>query len=331
MKILKRFLIVFAVLLVVFFIGASIYVKAYGKAFVEEALTNALEKNVVLGKASYSFPFGFRAQNIRIAQSSEVGGFFEAEDIVAQLSPETIYQGQLIFDSVVFIKPLIVIKNTKEPEDTTEERIRRHGVVIPPDQTALPTAGDVGDVKESQDANGPVEVRIKQFVLKQGRLEYTSGPADKDFSFGLEDVWLKAGNLVFPLKPGRTDFSISGRLVKEGNPLSGSSIEGRGWVDAANRDMEAKIEVVEKDGSVGMIVEAVAIDNNMDVSGEIRVRDLLFGADKQASSKDSAINDLILGALSSAGVEIGAKFAFKTKMDNFHLEQVSFSGSVMTK
>ena len=61
------------------------------------------------------------------------------------------------------------------------------------------------------------------------------------------------------------------------------------------------------------------------------MQNLLSGVDQQVSSDKSAVNDLVLNALSSAGVEIGAKFAFKTEMDNFRVGQVSFSGNVVTK
>ena len=108
-------------------------------------------------------------------------------------------------------------------------------------------------------------------------------------------------------------------------------VEASGWVDILKRDREAKIEVVEANGTVGLTADVVSKNNDMDVAGEIKMQNLLQGVDKEASSDESTVNDLVLNALSSAGVEIGANFAFKTEMDNFRVGQISFSGNVVTK
>jgi len=331
MKILRRFILLFVVLLIFFFVGITLFVRVYGKNLIETALTGALKRNVVLEKASYHFPLSLRARGIHIAQSLEGGKFFEAQDIIAQVSFDAIYQKRLVFDSVVFVKPLIVIEKIKKSEDTSDERIRRYGVVVPPDNSDLSATDNVPDSKKNPSKNKQTEVSIKQLILKQGRFQYINSSIDKDFSFSMEDVHLKAKHLIFPLKAGRTNFNISGRLVKKGNPLSGSSVEGYGWVDIIQRDMEVKVEVIEADGSVGMIAEAVSRNNDMDVSGEVKFQNIFMGNSNQNPSDSSAVNKLIFDALSSAGVKVGAKFSFKTKMDDFRPEQISFSGNVVTK
>ena len=55
------------------------------------------------------------------------------------------------------------------------------------------------------------------------------------------------------------------------------------------------------------------------------------GTETQPGRVRRAVNDLVLNALSSSGVEIGINFAFNTQMDNFRIGQVSFSGNVVTK
>jgi len=332
MKVIKRLLLWFTILFILFFVAASFYIKAYGKGLVEEALNAALKRDVVLGEASYHFPLGFRAQDVRIAQSTGGGDFLEAQSVIIQLAPEAIYQRRLVFDSVIFTKPSIVIKDVKKPEEESQEQARRYGMVVPPVQPEISSdQGSSPVVRSSRDKNGQTEVTIKRFVIKQGRLQYVNGLTEKGFSFNLEDVQLKAKQLAFPSAPGRSEFSVSARLVKEGTPLSGSNVEGHGWVDVMKRAMEARVEVVEENGIVGLTAKAVAKDNDMNVTGEIRMHNLLRGVSKQASSDASTVNDLVLNALSSAGVEIGAQFSFKTKMDDFQVGQVSFSGNVVTK
>jgi len=331
MKLLKRIFILFAILLILFFVSVSMYVKFYGKSFIEETLQNALNRDVAIEKVSYYFPLNLRAQNIRIAHLIEGKKFFEAEEINAKISISGVFQGRLAFDSVVFIKPVVMIEKIATLQDTREKPIRRYGVTAPPKQSDSTVVNGASDVDGNQNKNKQTRVSIEHLVFSQGRFQYTNSSINKNFSFAMEDVYLYARHLVFPFEVGRTKFKISGRLIKEGNPLSGSSVEGHGWVDIVKRDMEARIEVVEADGSVGMTAEAVSKNNDMEVKGEIKFQNILMGASKEDPSDTTTVNNLISSVLSSAGVEIGANFSFKTKMDNFRPEQVSFSGSVVTK
>jgi hypothetical protein len=332
MKIFKKLIILFILLLILFFAGMRLYVKVYGKGLIEEALASALKRSVALGKVSYHFPLSLRAQNVRVAPSSDGGNSFEAQDIVLQLSFDAVFQRQFVFDSVIFIKPLVVIEKIKKPEDIPDEEARRYGVVVPPDHSDRAATDSASDDEKNLSNDKQTGVFIKQLVFKQGRFQYTNRSIDKDFSFSMEDVYLNAEQVSLPLRAGRTDFNVSGRLVKKGNPLSGSSVQGDGWADIVQRNMEAKIEIIEADGSVGMTAQAVSENNDMQVQGEVKFQSIFMEKEKEEASDDSsAVNNLIFDALSSAGVSIGAKFSFKTKMDDFRPEQVSFSGNVVTK
>jgi hypothetical protein len=316
MRLFKFLLRFFAALLILFFLAATIYVRIYGKSLVEQALNVTLNRNVVLGKITYHFPFGFRAYDLDISRSAERGEFLKIKKVIAQVSPDPFFQGKLVFDLVFLIEPSLVVQGSKEaapfPETASAEK----------SETAASVVG--------QEQNKQMEISIRRLIVRKGNLRYKDGLTEKGFSFELEEVQLKAENLVFPVKAGKSGFEMSGRLVKEGNPISGSHVTGSGWVDAAQKDMEAKIEVTEANGAIGLTANAVSLNNDMDVSGEIKVRNLLLGADQTASPDASAVNDLVLNALSSSGVEIGAKFAFKTQMDSFRIGQVSFSGSVVS-
>jgi len=331
MVILKRLLILFAILLILFFVSASAYVKLYGKNLIEKALQDALSRDVVIENISYRFPLNLRAQGIRIAHLIEGKKFLEVQDISAQLSLDTIFQRKLIFNSVICNKPVVVIEKIEMSQDTPLPLIRRYGIVIPPEQSESSGVNYASEISQDQNENKQKGVSIKHLVFKQGRFQYANSSINKDFSFAMEDVYLKAENLVFPARSGQTKFNIVGRLIKEGNPLSGSSVEAHGWVDIVQRDMEAKVEVVEADGSVGMTAEATSKNNDMEVKGEIKFQNFLMGSDRGDPSDTSAVNNLISGALSSAGVKIGLQFSFKTKMDDFDPKRVSFSGSVVTK
>jgi len=331
MKLLKRLLIVVVVLLILFFVGASVYVNLYGKDFIEGAMQSSLGRDVVIGKISFQFPMNLRARNVRISHRIKGKKFFETQDIIAQLSIDTIFHRQLVLNSVELIKPVIVIEKISGLNGNSSKPERRHGIVIPPKRSDLANASSASSGEKNRGEDRQTKISIKRLIIKQGSFQYRNSLINKDFSFAMENVYLKAHQLVFPVEAGKTIFDISGRLIKEGNPLSGSTVEGNGWVDIVQRDMEVQVEVIEADGSVGMTAKAVSKDNDMEVKGEIKFRNILMGADKGDSKEPSVVNDLISSALSSARVEIGAKFSFKTKMDDFRPQRVSFSGNVVTR
>ncbi len=320
MKAVKFLLRTFFVLLILFFVAATIYVRIYGKSLVEEALNVSLKRNVVLRKATYHFPLGFRAYNVQIAQSLEGGELLKIKKVIAQLSSDAIFERKFSFDLVFLIEPSLVVKGAKNSSDNKQGQAESS---VPEKSEGLIPAGVESENKE-------IEVSIKKLIVRKGYLQYEDGITEKGFSFDLEDVQLKAEQLVFPLKPGKTGFDMSARLAKKGNPLSGSHVTGSGWIDALNKNMEAKVEVIEADGKIGLTADALSLNNDMEVKGDINIQNLLWGVNRP-SSDASAVNDLVLNALSSSGVEIGASFAFKAKMDNFRVGKISFSGNVVTK
>ena len=330
MNILKRVALIVVLLIIIVFTAGTVYVKYYGKALLESALNRSLKRSVELGEASYAFPFGIKARNIRVGQSPAGEKFLEAEDIVAQLSPEALTQKKLIFESVVIVKPAVFFE--KKGSGAPQPSERRHGLNVPPPGAVEPH-GEEGispEVPARKNA-GPPEIVIRHAVLKGGSLHYINNFGDKDFSFALDNVYVRAGNILFPAKAGRADFNLSARLVKEGNPLSGSMVEGHGWVDPVSRDMDVRVEIVEQDGTVGLTAHAVAGNNDVDVSGEVKFKNMFSGIAAKEGAGSSGVDDLIFGALSTAGVEIGAQYSFKTKMDDFRLEKIAFSGNVVTK
>ena len=270
MKLVKRLLIFTCVFTILFFIAIAMYVKFYGQETLQEALQDALKRDVAFSSVSYQFPFYLQARDVRIAHQTKGKKFFEAEKISAQLSFDAMVQQKLIFSKVEVIKPVIMIDKSPKSYNSDEQPDRRYGVVVPPQEGA---EENVEQSEQSQDEQ-QTSVDVKKFILKEGRFQYSNSTIDKDFSFALENVYLSINKIVFPFVQGQTDFNIVGQLVKEGNPLSGSSVKGRGWMDIVRRDLNASIEVVEADGTVGMTAQAISKDNDMNVEGEIKFQNI---------------------------------------------------------
>ena len=167
--------------------------------------------------------------------------------------------------------------------------------------------------------------RVTQLIVNGGTYSYV-GQGENPLRFRVENIRLEAGDILVPLASVHTNFQFWGRLAQEKNPLSGSRVESSGWVDWAKKDMEGTLQVVDPSGHAGLTAQAVAENNDMTVTGDLKMTSLpavtQFG-------DATAVNALISGVLSAAGVEIGAKFSFKTKMDDLQISNIAFSGKVI--
>ena len=109
----------------------------------------------------------------------------------------------------------------------------------------------------------------------------------------------------------------------------GSTIKSEGWIDLARRDLDGQVLVLEKGDRIGLNAHAVAKNNDLSVTGKVLAKNLF--STEQKDKLEGKVDDFVLSALSNIGVEIGADFSFKTKLDDFHIDEISFSGSVSTQ
>jgi len=172
------------------------------------------------------------------------------------------------------------------------------------------------------------EWKISKLQIRKGSVEYFKS-LDYKFAFSLENVFLTAEDIIFPLKPVHTNFHLTGILDKDKFPLSGSRVEGAGWIDLIQKDMSSRFKVLEKDDRAGLTANIVSKNNQMRVEGDIQVRNLSFTPETE--TQEESVQNMIFGALSSMGVAIGAKYSFETKMDDFKISNISFSGNVSTR
>ncbi len=96
--------------------------------------------------------------------------------------------------------------------------------------------------------------------------------------------------------------------------------------------MDGQLRILEKSGRAGLNARLVSKNNLMRVKGDLQLSRFLTSVKKETSresKKSESVDKIIFGALSSLNVDIGAKFSFETKMDDFRLSKVAFSGNVM--
>ena len=340
MKTLKKIILIVGLLAVIFFVTITVYLRFYARALLEQALCDQLNKNVQVGALFYQFPFGIHAYHVKIEDMAHL------KEVVVQLSPSSIWMNQIRISSVKVIAPSVTIRPQKslaaeEPKDVPSEQPGDQVRVTSPTNNQLSGGEEIEQsssvgvdaqktwAQESGEVSS-VEVVVKQFLVRNGRFEYSNENLKKAFSFKLEGVDVRAGEIIFPFSSqGQTEFRLSATLDKGDHPLTGSQVKGMGWVNWARKDMEAQIDVVDVDGRGGLSASAISKNNDMKVKGELNIGNV-FSDEKKEDPSTSSVKNLVFGALSSLGIEMGAKFSFETKMDDFRIQNISFAGSVMS-
>jgi hypothetical protein len=333
MKLFRKFLIGLCILVILIFVAVSLCVKVYGKDLLQNVLNASIKKDVEIGDLQFQFPLGLCAFNVNVE------GIIQAKEVRTQISFDSILAKKLNISYVAFIKPVVNIEKTKIIKKEFME-VKEKTKPINPSQSKQ------ADINNNNDT---VEFNIKHLFVREGQIRYSNdilrqGIADQeqvsgaeeesannDFSFKLEDVQITAEDIIFPVRPSLTKFQISARLAEDDKPLAGSRVEGSGWINVAERDMDGKLKITEADGKAGLTANIISRNNHMTVQGDLRVSNFRIASLENKDPEASSLNNLIFGALSSMGVEIGAKFSFDTKMDDFQLSNISFSGDVERK
>jgi uncharacterized protein involved in outer membrane biogenesis len=176
----------------------------------------------------------------------------------------------------------------------------------------------------------PRSVLLMHLVIHHGTLKVVNKDETGAISAQvIERIELRANNVPLTDTPARTDLFITASLAKLDMPFIGRSLKVSGWLNWAARDMDAVAQAIDGNGRVGLDAKLVSRQNDMAVFGNVKLGG--NGEDKPAATdKAGAIEDAVLGLLTSSMTDIEAGFSFKTKMDRFEIGPVSLSGRITT-
>jgi hypothetical protein len=131
--------------------------------------------------------------------------------------------------------------------------------------------------------------------------------------------------MSYPFRPVRSRCRFSVVILGEEIAFTGSKVQGEGWVNLAEKDMNAKVEALQPNAEKWLMVNLVAEKNDMTVEGKVDINQI---TKTNTDTKDISLQDYVFGALQSSGLQVGLGFMFKTKMDAFKVDRVSLFGDV---
>ena len=309
---MKKMILGFVVFIVVSFIGLLFYLQLYGKELFLLALNNAFKRPVSVAKIAYQFPLGLRAEKLRVE------GIAEASSLEVQIALQSLFEKKIHFSNVKISQPVITfVKVHNAPEISNS-----------PASEAPPVKPPVA-VTPSPSEKPAMITQIDRLVIKQGQLNYQNN----DLAFQLENVDIKAHNLILPAQSVKTDFHLKARVIKENMPFSGGDVEGQGWFNLVQKDMQADVKISHPDGPIEVTANISSEHNEMNVKGNFSLgqfrNDQKNTKAKTGEPQNTPVQQAFSYAVSSMGLGINAQFSFQTKMDDFQIGSIAFSGDVV--
>jgi len=332
MKKIPKILITAALIFTVGFLAVSLFVYSQGKRVVTTKLQAVFSQPVEIGDIRLTLPLTLRIKDLHI------GGTLKIKEVILGLGFINLFNKEINLSQVILWEPEYVIHRPSEPPAAASPE--------PMPQPQQGSQQDVPSPKDTASTKAPQpHLFINALIVKNGRVQLVEHViSDVDKAVAFQNVNLKAANVAFPLISTKTIFDFRATLGGDETFPTESLITGQGWVDVVKRDMESKIAIKDLDSKVlitifggedtflkNAIVDLTADldseNNDMQVNCEVKVNELAFNSSK-ADSDSASFEDILLQGLQKAGQGIAINFRFKTKMDEFKIESIAFSGSV---
>ena len=321
MRIIQKIFIWLFVIMAFVVLGFYVFVKLNGKQFVEERLRETFQREVQTAEVRFIFPLGLRIDRL------DIKGLFRAREIRVQMALPVVLGRQVFVAGMKIEEPFLVLQRTKNGQLIVGE--------VETDESAKGPAAHVpADTKKNEPQKFPVAAAeafslvVDDIEVHNGQFQFIDHSKEKQLSLTLDQIQLKAQSLAYPLRSLNTRFNLTALMTSEDIPFSGSQVRTHGWINWWERNLDGTLEVLEPNGMVGLSADLNAQHNDLLIKGKANMSHLGKKSKKGEKEKPFSIEDLIVEALKTSNLEINADFAVKTKLDNFELSSISFTGSV---
>lgn len=327
MKIIRRCLIWVFVIAIFILIVLKIAIETRGKDLLAQGLSKATGQQVAIKSISMALPLRFQIDGFT------VNGIEPAKEVYCAVSWAAFFHQNFQITRLEFIEPNIKLIKDADGKVTVNGLLIEKKNISPSVKVETPHENHDEETVKVSLPKKQSWVFIKELVIDKGRFYYANmdKPAEKN-SLGLRkgvisDLNGTIEDIIFPLEPVNTSFAFVGKLKMDNTMLTEHTIQGHGSMDIISRNMKAQIKVLDSAGKTSLKADLVSNDNDMDVVGQIQLSDFQI----LPSSPDEEDKTTAFGPFNSVGMDIGARFSFQTKMDEFQLRNVAFSGTVSAK
>lgn len=328
LKKIPKYFVRFIILLLLAYIWFSLYLQYFAKEHVKGFISRSLKKEVEFSRIVYRFPLEFQVYDVVIDK------FLVMEGMSVRFSKNFLVEKDIHIAKMLFVKPQLDLNafplnsDVLEPLTLSDVSSPEEIVVSPaiPEKESVDvqglSLGQTPSVKEGTQYN----IKVSNLIISNGHLSYPYTFSGKEVLLNVEGLRIQVKDLCYPLVKGPMDVQFNGMLTKVSDSFPGGIVSGDGWVDILNQDLDGRLCLRNQEQGELLSAHIVSEKNNVSVTGEINSRDLI--KKRKSQENQSSVEDMAVKALSFLGVDIGIIFSFETKLDDFRITNVSFSGRV---
>ncbi len=173
------------------------------------------------------------------------------------------------------------------------------------------------------------KVFIERLIIYNGKLAFPKKVNDKEVIFTLSQINLTLTGIPFPLESQKTNFVGNAYIEKNEVPISASHVKALGWINLLTKDVEGRLLFSkENKKSEFLAVDMLSNAGEITVAGQFKLSGLPQENLSLNLVNPLSRNSILMKTINALGVNITAKFSFKTRFDNFKVENIAIEGDV---
>lgn len=326
-----------AVLVILFFSAAYIFLLFQGKPIIVNQLQALLKKKVSISHFAIGPLFTLQIKNLQIEGMGKIDYLSISPSVIGFLS------GNLAFSNVRLKNPELTFEKfaSKKSESAAASAVSE--VFATPLATAVSTTGGNVSVAINQPKISQMNLIFKHIRIQNGKIIYIDHTVGEEgIKLILEDLNFNLSNLYIMPRSTMTDFELTAKI-----PWHRGQDEGKialsGWVNFFKKDMKASLMIKDIDGiylypyystwvdldkariekaKLNFESNIVSLDNNLTAECHLELTDIVRKerpADEPSEKAEriaSAVLD-IFKALNQGKIVLD--FTIRTKMDKLEL------------
>lgn len=325
MKFLKKLCFGLLIILVFACVAVFVFVENRGTQFSEEILYHIFKRPVSVGYISIVFP------NKIILRDINMPGAFKSKVIQLQLSMPKKVADRIIVTKLRLIEPTFIITKTK-----SSKVVWGHYDIAPKSypvnnrfkqENRLPGAPGSYFLTKLKKIQGII---IKQLDIENGKVRFFNLNDSDKTSINIDSLYLRAQAVPYPMAAIDTMYKYKALIYRGNIPLSVGKLRGNGVVNFIKKNTNSVVVVQGADGEIGVTLDLKSLNNLMLVKGKIQIGNRSL-RNRIKDFKKASFEEFVLSALQSTGLELGIRFRFETKMDDFKITAMSLDGNVSFK
>ena len=300
MKALIQFLWVVALGMLVTLVVVWTYLGLHAVGIFNVKMSALAHRKVSIRAIYPVFPLGVVGKGLEIEGLGTVG------KVRADIDGKGLFRGDFNISSIEISDPVIVL----ERDDTG-------GFHVPAARTF--SGGNVAH------ATAGLEILFHQVTIHNGTLSFGKKEGK---ALTIDKIEAHLTNVPLAGQPVRTDFLATVSFPGGKFFPSAHFVKIQGWLNWAERDMDAKVEARSDDGLMRMKGRLVSRNNDLLVNGKISV-----SGGNSSRVKDAAagvVENVVRDVLGASQTDIDANFSFRTQMDHFEIGPISLKGNITT-